>query len=92
MLSLQALQGEHKVVNIVEDWNVLEQYAGEKLGFYQINGICGKIEIRVVSGRIGFKKEFEDANDKEFIRIRDFCEKRHFIRICENVRDESFFK
>ena len=65
---------------------------GEKLGFYQINGVCGKIEIRVLTGKIGFKKEFEDANDKEFLRIRDFCEKRHFIKISENVRDESFFK
>jgi hypothetical protein len=80
------------LVNVVEDWKVLEEYAGEKLGFYQINGVCGKVEIRVVTGKIGFKQEYEDANDKEFVRIRDFCEKRHFIRISENVRDEAFFK
>ena len=39
MLSLQDLQGDNKVVNIIEDWDVLEEYAGEKLGFYQILAI-----------------------------------------------------
>jgi len=24
------------VVNIIEDWDVLEEYAGEKLGFFQL--------------------------------------------------------
>jgi hypothetical protein len=35
MLSLQDLQGDNNLVNIIEDWDVLEEYAGEKLGFYQ---------------------------------------------------------
>jgi hypothetical protein len=80
------------LVNIIEDWEVLEEYTGEKLGFYQINAVGGKVEIRVLTGKIGFKKEFEGANDKDFMRIQDFCEKRHFIKIIDNVRDEAFFK
>jgi hypothetical protein len=36
ILSLQDVQGDNKLVNIIEDWDVLEEYAGEKLGFYQL--------------------------------------------------------
>jgi serine phosphatase RsbU (regulator of sigma subunit) len=63
ILSLQDLQGDNKVVNIIEDWDVLAEYAGEKLGFYQILAVDGTIEIRVQTGRIGYKKEFENGND-----------------------------
>ena len=45
MLSLQDLQGDNKVVNIIEDWDVLEEYAGEKLGFYQLLANDEKIEF-----------------------------------------------
>ena len=53
--------GDNKVVNIIEDWDVLAEYAGEKLGFYQLLSNDGIIEIRVQTGRIGFKREFERA-------------------------------
>ena len=45
MLSLQDLQGDNKVVNIIEDWGVLEEYAGEKLGFYLLLANDEKIEF-----------------------------------------------
>ena len=80
------------MVNLVEEWEVLEEYAGEKLGFYQIRNSDGKIEVRVSTGKIGFKKEFERADDKELTRILDFCKRHQFIQISENIRDESFFK
>jgi hypothetical protein len=32
------------LVNIIEDWDILEEYAGEKLGFYQLLADHGKIE------------------------------------------------
>jgi hypothetical protein len=32
-------------VNIIEDWDVLEEYAGEKLGFYRLLAKDGKIEF-----------------------------------------------
>ena len=34
ILSLQVMEGEQQVVNIIEYWDVLTEYAGEKLGFY----------------------------------------------------------
>jgi hypothetical protein len=51
------------VVNIIEDWDVLEEYAGEKLGFYQLLGSDGMFEVRVQTGRVGFKREFEKGDD-----------------------------
>jgi hypothetical protein len=80
------------LVNIIEDWEVLEEYAGEKLGFYQRIDYDGKIEIKVQTGRVGFIKEFESDTDKLLNRILDFCRRRRYIRVCENVRDEQFFK
>lgn len=34
-------------MNLIEDWDVLEEYAGEKLGFYQLLANDGKIEFEV---------------------------------------------
>ena len=80
------------MVNIIEDWEVLEEYAGEKLGFYQLLENGGKIEIRVQTGRIGYKKEFALATDELLNQILDFCKRRRYIQICENMRDDQFFK
>ena len=86
------MEGDNKLVNLIEDWDVLEEYAGEKLGFYQLLGNDGTIEIRVQTGRVGFKKEFNAGNEPSLLKILDFCKKRCFIQISENVRDEEFFK
>jgi hypothetical protein len=92
MLSLQGMKGDNKVVNLVDEWEVLEEYTGEKLGFYQILNSDGKIEIRVSTGKLGFKKEYERPDDQELTRILAFCKRRQFIQISENIRDETFFK
>jgi hypothetical protein len=92
MLSLQDLQGDNILVNLIEDWDALEEYAGEKLGFYQILDSDGKIEVRVSTGKLGFKKEFERADDPQLTKILAFCKRRRFIQISKNVRDEAFFK
>jgi len=42
VLSLQEMEGDKKVLNIIEDWDVLVEYAGEKLGFYQLSDNDGK--------------------------------------------------
>ena len=81
------------MVNLVEDWEVLEEYAGDKQGFYQIlEGYAEAAEIRVAIGRLGFKKEFENKDDTLLNRILSFYKSRSFIKISENVRDEFFFK
>ncbi len=80
------------LVNLIEDWDVLEEYAGEKLGFYQILDGDGKIEVRVLTGKLGFKKEFERADDAELTKILAFCKRHQFIQVSQNVRDDYFFK
>jgi len=92
MFSLQVMEGDNKLVNLIEDWDVLAEYAGEKLGFYQILGNDGTIEIRVQTGRIGYKKEFKAGDDPGLLSILDFCKKHHYIQISEHLRDEEFFK
>ncbi len=92
MPSLQDGLGENKLVNLIEDWDVLEEYAGEKMGFYQRLDIDGKIEIKVQTGRVGCIKEFESESDKLLSRILEFCRRHRYIRVCENVRDDQFFK
>ena len=80
------------MVNVIEDWDVLEEYAGEKLGFYQLLSNDGTIEIRVQTGRIGYKREFTAGNDPLLTKILDFCRKRRYIQISENMPDDRFFK
>ena len=80
------------MVNLVENWEALEDYAGDKQGFYQILNDAEAVEIRVATGRLGFKKEFDNKPDTLLNRILTFCGSRNFIKISENVRDEFFFK
>ena len=80
------------MVNLVENWEALEDYAGDKQGFYQLLNDAETVEIRVAIGRLGFKKEFDNKSDILLNRILSFCKSREFIKISENVRDEFFFK
>ena len=80
------------MVNLVEDWKVLEEYAGDKRGFYQILYGAKGVEIRLAVGRLGFKKEFESAEDPLLSRILSFCNSQKYIKVSENVRDDFFFK
>jgi hypothetical protein len=80
------------LVNIIEDWDVLEEYAGEKLGFYQLLASDGKFEIRVQTGRVGYKREFENGNDPLLVRILDFCRRNRYIQVSKKTRDEDFFR
>ena len=80
------------MVNLIEDWEVLEEYAGDKQGLYQILYRAKGVEIRVSEGRLGFKKEFESAEDPLLKRILSFCNSQRYIKVSENIRNEFFFK
>jgi hypothetical protein len=92
MVSLRVGQGENCLVNLVEDWVVLEEYAGEKRGFYQILGVDGTFEVRVQTGRVGFIKQFKRADDPRLTKILDFCKNHRYIQISQRIRGEKFFK
>ncbi len=86
------MASDKKMVNLIEEWEVLEKYTGQKLGFYQLINNDGSFEIRVQTGKIGIKKEFKTGDDPDLIKILDFCEKKFFIQVSEHLRDEDFFK
>jgi len=77
---------------MVDEWEVLEEYAGDKQGFYQLLGDGEAVGIRVAIGRLGFKKEFDNKGGILLNRILGFCKSRSYIKVSENVRDEFFFK
>jgi hypothetical protein len=80
------------LVNLVEDWEVLEEYAGDKQGYYQILANDRIVEARVAIGRLGFKKDFDNHADPLLTRILAFCKARKYVRVSETVRDELFFR
>jgi hypothetical protein len=80
------------LVNIIEDWVVLEEYAGGKIGFYQLLSTDGMVEIRVQTGRVGFIREFEKSDDPLLMKILEFCRRQRYVQISEHLRDEEFFK
>jgi hypothetical protein len=86
------MTGNDKMVNIIEDWDILAEYAGEKLGFYQLLITDGRPEIRVQTGRVGFLKEFDNREDKDYNKILNFCRKNRFIEITRTARDDQFFR
>jgi hypothetical protein len=90
--SLQVMEGDNKVVIIIEDWGILAEYAGEKLGFYQLLITDGRPEIRVQTGRVGFVREFENRTDPLYNKILSFCHKSRFINVSRTARDDLFFK
>ncbi len=80
------------MVNLVEEWEILEEYARDKQGLYQILYHAKGVEIRVSVGRLGFKKEFESAEDPLLKRILRFCNSQRYVKVSENIRNEFFFK
>ena len=81
------------MVNVIEEWEDFEKYAHDKVGFYQILGVDKNIEVRILTGKAGFIKEFKDARDTLLTTILEFCEgERSFLRVGQAIRDEIFFK
>ena len=80
------------MVNLVENWEVIEDHAGDKQGYYQILGNDAPVEIRVHVGVVGFKREFKNKDDPLLTRILDFCKTKDYIKVSQAIRDEFFFK
>ncbi len=80
------------MVNLVEDWKIVEEYADDKIGFFQVLGDDEPVEIRVFVGRCGFKREFQSKSDQLLTRILAFCRLQKYIKVSESIREDSFFK
>ena len=80
------------LVYIVEDWEVVKEYACHKDGFYQVISDGEGEEIRLKSGQIGFEKQFDNKNDPLLKEIKKFCKDGHYIKVNKNIWSESFFR
>lgn len=80
------------MVNVVEDWLALENYAGDKQGLYRLYENGQKFEVRVQIGCSGFKKEFESGADELLLKILNFCRAHGYLKVCGTVDSEVFFR
>jgi len=80
------------LVYVVEDWEIIEEYAGDKQGFYQILSGGKGVEIRVAVGKLGFKQSFKDAEDPLLDRIVKFCGFQDYVKVSESIVADYFFK
>ena len=80
------------MVYVVEDWEVLKEYAGDKQGFYQVLPGGKGVEIRIAVGKLGFKQDFEDAKDPLLERIVKFCGFQNYVKVSENIVADYFFR
>ena len=80
------------MVNVVEDWESLEDYAHWcRYGAYQTRDVVDGVEVRVVVGRFGYVKTFEDSQDQLLKRILGFCKAESFIKVQGSVPEDLFF-
>lgn len=80
------------MVFVVEDWEALKEYAGDKQGFYQILAVENGVQIRVSAGKIGFKKTFQNSKDLLLERITKFCALLDYIKVTQNIPADKFFR
>ena len=80
------------MVETVEDWKVLEGYAGFKQGFYQIIEEENITDVRVNVGRLGFKKEFDDPKDPLISHIIKLCKSECYVKLDNTIEADHFFK
>ena len=80
------------MLSLIAEWRVFEEYVTDAPGFYQTLTAGDGCEIRVMSGKLGFMREFKDGNDELLNRIIQFCKVHRFINISERLQDEDFFK
>jgi hypothetical protein len=80
------------LVYIVEDWDVVKEYACHKDGFYQVISSGDGEEICLKSGQIGFVKQFDNKNDPLLEKIKKFCLDGRYIKVNGNIWSEFFFR
>lgn len=80
------------MVSLVETWEDIEEYAKWcRYGSYQTRESVDGFEVRVVVGKFGYVRCFEDAEDQALKRILGFCKAEGFIKVLGNVPDDVFF-
>ena len=81
------------MVNIVRDWNMMEEYAEYcRIGQYQTTTTLQGKELRILIGRFGYVHTFVKDDDPLLDHILKFCKLNSFIEIVDTIPDEQFFK
>ena len=96
ILSLQELESDNKVVNLVKKWGELKNYAitapGGAVHAYQVYAEEKITEVRVQVGKFGFIKEYSDLGDSELGDVMSFCDLNRFLEVSGKVADDRFFE
>ena len=89
------------MVNIVEDWREMKDYAADasrQTGrAYQVSDIETPdkkkiVQLRVQVGKFGFQLECPDRNDTLYREIVAFCQQESFLNVSKTIPDDQFFK
>lgn len=84
------------MVFVTFSWQAFKAYAENcRVGTIQQRTTCDGQEVRVLTGRFGFRREFKNVNGKleneELLtEIVTFCELHGFIPVEHSVPDEQF--
>lgn len=84
------------MVNLVEDWEDMEHYSAQVMHgtacAYQTSENKGKVEVRVLVGKYGYIKQFDDLNDPLLSHILNFCSQGKYLNVNKTIPDDKFFK
>ena len=84
------------MVFVTHDWPAFKAYAENcRVGTIQQQATVNGQEIRVLTGRFGFRREFKNIDGKLenqdlLTEIVTFCELHGFIPVEKSVPDEQF--
>jgi len=79
------------VVEKVGDFmSLVSKYANRTYIVYQLENSDGKVEVRVVAGRIALEACL-DANSQEYKKLMEWLQKNSAIKIKYAIPEELFF-
>ena len=85
------------MVFVTYDWSSFKEYAETcRVGTIQIVQTVDGVEVRVLTGRFGFRHSFKMRDDGKYDKqelydeINEFCRLHGFIPVEHSVPDEQF--
>jgi hypothetical protein len=80
------------MINITDNWDLFQIYCGQELGIYQLLENDNGIDVRILVGRSGFKREFLSYNDSLLNKILAFCRRHGYIQLSQTTQTSKFFQ
>lgn len=91
------------MVFLTLDWRAFKEYATNcRLGTYQVKETTEGLEVRVRTGKLGFKTHIQGAIEKDepkfadpkdedvYNEIIEFCKLQGFTQVVGSIPDEQF--